>query len=116
MIRTSRKKNVFSFLLIPLCIVLLLLGMFGVVWVRSSVVKLEYKIGELEKKKEECLKAKRMLLAEKASLFSFERVDTSMGKHHRFIFPERVRVIHIEKQKEPKTYKASLQKKQPEQP
>jgi len=106
----------FSLFLIPLCILLLLLGMFGVVWVRASVVKLEYKIGELEKKKEECLRAKRMLLAEKASLLSFERVEASMGKDRRFIFPERARVVHVEKQKEPQPYKASLEKKQPGQP
>ncbi len=116
MIRTSRRRNLISFLFMPLCIALLLLGMFSIVWLRSSVIKLEYKLGELEKKKEECLKVKRMLLAEKASLFSFERVESSMGKNNRFIFPDRVKVIHIEKQKEPLPYRASLQKKQVAQP
>lgn len=112
MIRISKKRNLLSLLFKPLCIVLLLLGMFSVVWLRSNVVKLEYKLGELEKKKEECFKVKRMLLAEKASLLSFGKVEASMGKNYGFVFPDRVRVIHVEKQKESLPYKASLQEKQ----
>jgi len=116
MIRISRGKNVISFLVKPFSIALLLVCMFSLVWLRSHVVQVEYKLSELEKKKEMCLKERRLLFAEKASLLSFERVEASLRKDHRFVFPKKVNVIHMKKEKGSLPYQTSLRKKQVAEP
>ncbi|MDH5768533.1 MAG: hypothetical protein OEZ31_06195 [Nitrospirota bacterium] len=95
----------------PLLIALLLFGLFGLVWFRSHVVTLEYNLSDLEKKKIECLKERKMLLAEKANVLSFRKVEASLSKNQGFVFPDRIRVIHVKKQKESLPHKASLDKK-----
>jgi len=111
MIYTGNRRNVVSFIIKPLLIALLLFSLFGLVWLRSHVVTLEYNLSDLEKKKIECLKERKTLLAEKANILSFGKVETSLRRNYGFVFPERVRVIHVKRQKEPLPYKASLDKK-----
>ncbi|MEW6215169.1 MAG: hypothetical protein AB1478_08215 [Nitrospirota bacterium] len=101
-----------SFILKPLFITLLLFGVFCIVWLRSNVVTLEYNLGDLEKKRIECLKERKMLRAEKASLLSFERVNASLSRNYGFVFPDRVRVIYVKRQKGSQPYKASLKRGQ----
>ncbi|MEW6003512.1 MAG: hypothetical protein AB1638_12825 [Nitrospirota bacterium] len=103
----TRSRNLLAFLLKPLFIVLILLGVFSIIWVRSKVVTLEYNLGDLEKKKVESLKKSKMLHAEKVSLLSFKGIEGSLGKDYDFVFPDRVRVVYLKK-KGPMPYKASL--------
>ena len=51
MIHTGSGRNMVSFIFKPLFIALLLVGVFGLVYLRSSVMTLEYSLGELEKTK-----------------------------------------------------------------
>jgi len=108
MIGIGRKKNMMSFISKPLCIALLLFGQFSLIWLKSNVVTLEYKLSALEKKKAECIKERRMMLAEKAGLQSFVGLET---ENNGFVLPDRVRVIHVKRQKGPLPYKVSLDKK-----
>lgn len=110
MIRTGNRKNMLLFLIKPLVIALLLFSLFGLVWLRSNVVTLEYSLSDLEKKKIECLKERKMLLAERAHILSFEKVETSLRRDQGFVFPDRVRVIHVKRQKESLPHRASLDK------
>jgi hypothetical protein len=110
MIHTGN-RIIFSFILKPLLIALLLLGVFGLVYLRSGVMRLEYSLGDLEKIKMNYLRERKMLLAEKTSLLSFERLDASLGGSQGFVFPDRVKVIHIKKQKGSLPYKASLERR-----
>jgi len=112
MIHTSTDRNIVSFILKPLCIALLLFGVFGLVYLRSSVLTLEYTLGDLEKKKMDYLRERKMLLAQKTSLLSFEKVEASFSNSSGFVFPDRIRVIHVKKQKGSLPYKASLERKQ----
>jgi hypothetical protein len=104
-------RIIFSFIFKPLLIALLLLGVFGLVYLRSSVMRLEYSLGDLEKTKMNYLRETKMLLAEKTSLLSFERLDASLKGSQGFVFPDRVKVIHIRKQKGSLPYNASLERK-----
>ncbi len=101
-----------TFILKPLCIALLLAGQFSLVWLKSNVLTLEYKIGVLEKMKAEQIKERRLLLAEKAGLQSLERLEASSMENDSFVFPDRVRVIHVKRQKGSLPHKASLGKRQ----
>ena len=111
MIYTGNRRNVVSFIIKPLLIALLLFSLFGLVWLRSHVVTLEYNLSDLEKKKIACLKERKMLLAAKANILSFGKVEASLSKNHSFVFPDRIRVIHVKKQKESLPHKVSLDKK-----
>ena len=111
MIYTGKNKILFAAFLKPLIIVLLLFGLFGIVYLRSSVVKLEYTIGALEKEKMEHLRERKMLLAEKTSLLSFEKIEASLSKSQGFVLPDRIRVIHVKKQEEASPYRTALERK-----
>jgi hypothetical protein len=112
MIHTGSGRNMLSFIFKPLFIALLLFGVFSLVYLRSSIMTLEYTLGELEKTKMNYLRERKMLLAEKISLLSFEKVEASLSGSQGFVFPNRVRVIHLNKQKGSLPYKASLEKRQ----
>lgn len=108
MIRTGYEENKYLFIFKIFLIVLLIGSLFCLVYVRSSVLKLEYRIGELEKIKKDCLKERKLLLAEKTTLISFKSLETSLNKKNPFIIPDRIKVIHIDKQKRYVPYKTSL--------
>jgi hypothetical protein len=110
MIRTG-SRGILAFIFKVLFIAFLLVGAFGIVWLRSNVIRLEYTLSELEKKRMEYLKERKILLAEKAGILSFEKVEASLSRNYSFILPDRVRVIHIKKESRSLPYKASLKEK-----
>jgi hypothetical protein len=106
------RTSILSFIIKPLLIALLIFGVFGLVYLRSSFVRLEYSVGDLEKRKTDCLSERKMLLAEKTSLLSFAKLEESPDADEGFVLPDRIKVIHVEKQKSFLPYKASLEKRQ----
>ncbi|MEW6052520.1 MAG: hypothetical protein AB1552_01860 [Nitrospirota bacterium] len=108
----SKGINIFSFILKPVAIAFLIVCVFGVVYLRSSYLKVEYSLGDLEKKKMSCLRERKMLLAEKTSLLSFAKLETSGNGSGGFILPDRVKVVHMNKHKRQLPYKASLESRQ----
>jgi hypothetical protein len=111
MMHTGR-TNILSYIIKPLLIGLLIFGVFGLVYLRSSFVKLEYSIADLETKKINCLTERKMLLAEKTSLLSFAKLEESPGASGGFVLPDRIKVIHVDKQNRSLPYKASLERRQ----
>ena len=103
--------NILSCIIKPVLIVLLVFGVFSLVYLRSGFVKLEYSIGDLEKKKMEYLRERKILLAEKSSLLSFEKLEAAYNENEGFILPDRVKVIHLSKEKRYLPYKTSLEKR-----
>ena len=99
------------FIFRSLCIALLLVGQFSLVWLKSHVLSLEYNIGILETVKANHMKERRLLLAEKAGLQSLEKLEASVANSSDFIFPDRVKVIHVKRQKDSLPHKVSLEKK-----
>ena len=120
MIRTKTDDSMVSLLYKPLCVVLLLLGLFGLIRLRSNVVAMNYDIRNLEEKKTEALKTMKVLLAERSKYASLENIAASFtndihggkvsSKPGYNLFGNRVRVIHIKKDKGPHTYRVSLKK------
>ena len=111
-------SNLWSFIFKPLCILILLGGLFGMVWLRSSVVSVSYELRTLEEKKMESLKEMKTLLADRSSAISLAKIDSSslQGRGSGdnkvlvsgYVFPDRVKVIHVSRHKGPETYRASL--------
>lgn len=100
--------EIFSLLLKPLTFIALLILIFGIVYLRSNVTKLEYDIGELEKKKMEYVKERKLLLAKRASLLSLEKLEVSLNLYDEYILQDRLKVIYVDKQKGILPYKVSF--------
>ncbi|OGW39575.1 MAG: hypothetical protein A2Y97_11930 [Nitrospirae bacterium RBG_13_39_12] len=111
MIHTNSGRIIFTFVLKPLFIALLLIGVFCLVYLRSSVMTLEYKLSDLEKTKMDYLRDRKMLLAEKTSLLSLKKI-ASLTETQGFILPDRIKVIHVREQRGLLPYKASLERRQ----
>lgn len=96
-----------SYLGIPFLWVLLFLSVFGLVWLRSSIVSLEYHIGEMEMKKAEVLKEKKALAAELAAMISIEQVENRKAD---LVFPDRQKVVYVKRDDGGIPYAASLRR------
>jgi len=95
-----RQRNMLSYVIKPLLVVFLLCGLFGIVWIRSSFISLEYTISELENKKADRLRETKMLLAEKASLMSMYKVEKTAMRELGLVFPDRTRVVYVKESAE----------------
>lgn len=100
-----RHRTVVSYLGIPFLWVLLLMSIFSLVWLRSSIVSLEYHIGEMEMKRTEALKEKKTLAAELASLISIQQVEK---RKVALVFPDRQKVVYVKRDEGGIPYTASL--------
>ncbi len=110
MIRKSR-CNILVFLVKPFLVMVIIAGIFGLVYLRSGFLQLEYSLSDLEKKKIQCLRERKMLLAERTSLLSFAKLEGSRQAGDGFILPDRIQVIHMSKQKGVQPYRTSLERK-----
>ncbi|HXX80562.1 MAG TPA: hypothetical protein VEI46_03385 [Thermodesulfovibrionales bacterium] len=89
------QKSTASCLVKPLFVVVLLGGIFAIVWLRSSILTMEYSIGELECKKMERLREAKMLLAERAMLLSMQKMEKTAVRSLGLVFPDRTRVVYV---------------------
>ena len=112
------ESAILSFMYKPLCIILLVLSLFGLIWLRSQVVTATYEIRTLEENKMDSLKDMKLLLAERAELMSLENIEASFLENDRgesvfarsgYVFPDRIKVIHIKRGKRSEQYRASLE-------
>jgi hypothetical protein len=81
-------------------IAVIIMLVFSVVWIRSSVVSLEYQLSSLEIKKKELMRDAKMLGAQRTGLLTlnrFERVASSEGG---LMFPDRMKVVYVKNQRE----------------
>lgn len=92
-----RNRDIVAFFLRAVLFGVVLIGVFGLVYLRSSIVHVEYSLGELERKKAECMRDRKLLLAEKTSLLSFARFESPEHEENGFILPDRIKVVHIGK-------------------
>lgn len=72
---------------------LIILSVFGILWIRSNVIAVEYRLSQLEEKKKNLLREQKMLLAQKSSLTSIARLEK--GEVFSLHFPDRKKVIYI---------------------
>jgi len=114
--RRPKKGSMISWAYKPLCFAVVLFGLFGLVWLRSSVTTAAYSIRDLEDKRTTVLKEMKTLMAERSKLMALSSIDLpnqgqSEGEKklvsNDYVFPDRVKVIHVTRTKEPEAYKAS---------
>lgn len=71
-------------------------SLFSTVWLRANFTSIEYSISELENKRMEHLREAKMLMAERASILSMQRVEKTAIKKLGLTFPNRTRVVHVQ--------------------
>lgn len=89
------RRSMVSYIIKPLFVILLLCGLFGIVWLRSNFISVEYTISELENKKVDRLREAKMLMAEKASLMSMHKVEKTAVRNIGLVFPDRKKVVYV---------------------
>lgn len=102
-----RHRSVLSYLVKPFLYFLLFAGVFGLVWLRSSIISLEYRIGEMQMHKVQALKQEKALAAELAAFLSIGEVK---DRRVALVFPDRQRVVHVKRDQRGIPYTASLRK------
>ena len=84
-----------SYFITPFSLILLLVGLFSIVWLRSSFVSAEYTISELENKRIEMLRETKMLMAQKSMLLSMQKVEKTAVRNLGLVFPDRKKVVYV---------------------
>lgn len=91
------KMNFFNFFQCFI-LIMIVLSIFAILWIRSNVITVEYRLSQLEERKRALLREQKLLLAERASVSSFARIEKS--ETYSFQFPDRKKVIFITKKPE----------------
>lgn len=116
--RRTKKGSMFSWAYKPFCVGVILFCLFGLVWLRSSVTTAAYSIRDLEDKRTTALKEMKTLMAERSKLMALSSIDLpnqgqTQGEKklvsNGYVFPDRVKVIHVTRTKGPDVYKASYE-------
>ncbi len=89
-----RGRSVLKFYEWFLLVIVIVGGIFTIIWLRSAITSLEYRIAELERIKLDALKEQKRLLAERASLTSVERIEELAFNKEGLHFPDR-RHVHL---------------------
>ena len=93
--RLGRNRGILSVFWKGLLIVLPACLIFAVIWMRSNIVALEYEIGQLEKQRIHLIDEKRDLIAKRAELGSFKRIEYSALNRMGLRYTDRKRVFYI---------------------
>jgi hypothetical protein len=91
--RARNNKTVSALKALSLVVAVVLV--FSVVWLRTNVTRLEYKLSDLEKQKTEALRVQKAMVAQKAGLVTLTRVEKTDLSGHGFSFPERKKVVFV---------------------
>lgn len=104
--RINRGKKWILIRLAFIC--LLIAGTFALVWLRTAVVNLEYKLGELNREKSELLRERKFIIAQRENLYSARNIEAFAVKLG-MRFPERENIYYVERIKGVGLYKVSME-------
>jgi cell division protein FtsL len=84
------------------------IGVFTLVWLRTTVVNLGYELSELENQKTTLLREGKLFSAERANLYSASRIEEVAIKDLGMSFPKRDKIFFVKKTTGAIPYKASI--------
>jgi cell division protein FtsL len=82
--------------------------LFATVWLRATVVNLEYELGELDKLRTELTRDKKMMVAQRASFYSSERIEKVATKRLGMSQAEREKIFFIKRARAAGPYRTSI--------
>lgn len=93
--RSHRQNESFaSRMALPAAIAAVVFFVFGLVWMRSSIMAIEYNISAIEGSKAEAFKQKNVMEARLASMLSIQQVGS---KASQLTFPDRQRLVYVKR-------------------
>ncbi len=103
--RYRRQSSIYARFMLPVLGTLLLASIFGLVWLRSHITSMEYRIGRMQEQKLEAMKEEKALVAKMAAMLSLKQLE---ARDLELEFPDRQRVIYVKREKGGVPYTASL--------
>lgn len=103
-LKNNGKWTIFKLLL---CIYLIG-GLFSIVGLRASVVNIEYDLADLGRQKEALVRQSKLLVAQRASLYSSRKVEDIAIAKLGMQFAKREDVIFVRKEPDVGIFRASL--------
>ncbi|MBI5739959.1 MAG: hypothetical protein HZA16_04480 [Nitrospirae bacterium] len=103
-VKNSRKKGLLMFCF-PLYFIFCL---FAIVWLKAAVINLEYELGELDRLRVEHVRERKMVVAQRASLYSTEKIERVAVDRLGMTLPVRENVFYVKRTPAAGPYKASL--------
>ncbi len=86
----------------------IVVSIFALIWFRTTVVNLEYKLGELDKQKVELVREKRLVTARRASFYSAKKIEDMAIKQLGMSLPERENIFFVKRTTDAGPYRASM--------
>ncbi len=103
-VRNHKRKGA----LIKVCFVLYMgFCLFAIVWLRASVVNIEYDLGDLEQQRADLYRDRKMVVAQRASHYSAENIENVALKRLGMTLPERENVFFVTRTNAAAAFKAS---------
>lgn len=81
--------------------------LFAIVWLRASVVNIEYELGELETQRAELYRSRKIVVAQRASYYSSEKIENVALKRLGMSLPEWENIYIVERKAKAGAIKAS---------
>lgn len=106
---TRRMKRTGGWFLLRLSILLYLIaGLFSLIWLRTTIVNMEYEIGELNTQKVVLLREEKLLMAERASLYSAMKIEDIATNGLGMNLPDRENIYYVKRTREAGVYTTSI--------
>lgn len=90
------------------CFLYIVLCLFAMIWLRATVVNLEYEIGELDKMRADLMRARKMAVAQRANFYSTGKIENVALKRLGMTMPERQNVYYVKRRLVAGPYRASM--------
>lgn len=82
--------------------------LFSIIWLRASIVNLEYELGALDKMMADLIRERKMGAAQRASFYSTEKIENAAVKRLGMTLPERENVFFVKRAAEAAPFRASM--------
>jgi len=90
------------------CILYIGLCLFSIIWLRATVVNLEYEIGELDKMRADLRRESKMVVAQRANFYSTGKIEKVALKRLGMTMPVRQNVFYVNRRVAAGPYRASM--------
>lgn len=87
---------------------MIILAVFMLVWLKSEITSLEYKISEYERERLDLLKTKKELIVRRSDILSIKNIEYVAMNKFGLSFPDRKKVIYVKRGDSPFNVKAGL--------
>jgi len=90
------------------CFLYIGLCLFSMIWLRATVVNLEYEIGEFDKMRADLLRERKLVVAQRANFYSTGKIEDVALKRLGMTMPVRQNVYYVKRRLVAGPYRASM--------